>query len=81
MRRAEPQRLLAPPFERIDGDDRHGAGDPRTLDHELPDSARADDEDRRAGLHTGCENDRAYAGKGGAAEESSFAQRNTSCDR
>ena len=81
MRRAEPQGLLAAPVDRVDGDDRLGAGDPRALDDELADAARADDEHRRAGLHAGGEDDRADTGERRTAEERGLAQRNPSCDR
>ena len=50
MRRAEPERLLAPRLDRIGDDDRLGPGDASALDDELPDTAGADDEGDASGL-------------------------------
>ena len=50
--RAERERLPATRLDRIDDEDLGRAGDPRALDDELADAARADHERREAGLGT-----------------------------
>ena len=75
-RRAEPQRLLAPAFDRIDDEDRARSGDARALDDELADAAGADHERREAGLGPGRVEHCADAGERGAAEQSRLLERN-----
>ena len=61
MRRAEPERLLAPRLDRVGDDDRLGARDACALDDELADAAGADDERDAARLRARREQDRADA--------------------
>ena len=69
VRRAEPQRLLAPRLDRVDDDDRLGSRDACALDDELPDAAGADHEHDAARLGAGREQHGADAGQRRAAEQ------------
>ena len=75
VRRAEPERLLAPRLDRVDDDDRLGACDACALDDELADAAGADHERDAARLGAGREQHGADAGQRRAAEQRRIAQR------
>ena len=81
MRRPERECAVAPALERVDGDDRLRAGDPRSLDDELADAAGADDERRAPRLHPSREKRRAHAGQGGTAEQRGLVEGNAAAGR
>ena len=81
VRGAEPQRLLAARLDRVDDDDRLGAGDPRALHDELAHAARADHERDAARLRARREQHGTDARQRRAAEQRRVAQRHGAAGR